>query len=83
MELTGIETAEDSAESPEKKASLSPLPPKRVCETSDSLEATILSKIADAALAGKDVVVEALSRKLDAHRSGRAVGNVVQLNPRR
>ena len=83
MELTGIETVEDSAESPEKKASLSPLPRERDCETSDSLEATILSKIADAELAGKDVVVEALSRKLEAHRRRQAGGNVVSLHRHR
>ena len=83
MELTGIETAQDLTESNEKKAPLSPLPRERGCETLDPIEATILSKIADAELAGRMASVEALSRKLDAHRRGRAGGNVVQLNSRR
>jgi integrase-like protein len=86
VELTGIETDDETALWVEESALESMSAKNRVCETPapilDSLEATILSKIADAALAGQTVVVEALTRKLEAHRKGRSSGNVIALRGR-
>jgi len=76
VELTGIERGEKSASKDGESASESPSPRPPVCETIDAIEARILDKIADAELAGRTVVAEALSRKLEAHRRARAAGNV-------
>jgi hypothetical protein len=83
VEAPGIESSTESAPVSSNSARPSTLPLKPVCETLDTTEGRLLDKIADAELAGRTVLVEALERRLVAHRRGRSAMTVVDLSDRR